>query len=150
MALRTAAFLLTSYLVLTSPLAAQQTSASASLDSARADSVTTAGRTARELERVRVTAARSRSYSARSTRSATRTDTPLIDVPQSATVLTRAVIADQAMQSMADVARYVPGLSMAAGEGHRDAPTIRGNNTTADFFIDGARRVAERKLGTRD
>jgi catecholate siderophore receptor len=28
---------------------------------------------------------------------------------------------------------------MGQGEGHRDAPTIRGNATTADFFVDGVR-----------
>jgi catecholate siderophore receptor len=49
------------------------------------------------------------------------------------------VIADQGMQSMADVARYLPGVSFGAGEGHRDAPTIRGNASTADFFVDGVR-----------
>ena len=28
---------------------------------------------------------------------------------------------------MADVVRYVPGVQMAQGEGHRDAPVLRGN-----------------------
>lgn len=101
-------------------------------------------RAARELEAVRVEAARSRrSYRATSTRSATRTDTPLRDTPQSATVITRALISDQAMQSMADVVRYIPGVSMGLGEGHRDAPTIRGNSSTADFFVDGVRDDAQ-------
>jgi len=72
-----------------------------------------------------------------------KTDTPLHDTPQSATVLTRAVIADQAMQSMADVVRYIPGVSMGQGEGHRDAPTIRGNASTADFYVDGVRDDAQ-------
>lgn len=101
-------------------------------------------RGARELEAVRVEAARSRrSYGATSTRSATRTDTPLRETPQSATVITRALVADQAMQSMADVVRYIPGVSMGQGEGHRDAPTIRGNSSTADFFVDGVRDDAQ-------
>ena len=98
----------------------------------------------RELEAVRVEAARSRrSYGASTTRSATKTETPLRDTPQSATVLTRALIADQAMQSMADVVRYIPGVTMGQGEGHRDAPTIRGNSSTADFFVDGVRDDAQ-------
>ena len=98
----------------------------------------------RELEAVRVEAARSRrSYGASTTRSATRTETPLRDTPQSATVLTRALMADQAMQSMADVVRYIPGVTMGQGEGHRDAPTIRGNSSTADFFVDGVRDDAQ-------
>ena len=43
------------------------------------------------------------------------------------------------MQSMADVARYTPGLTMGQGEGNRDQPTIRGNSTTAGFFVNGMR-----------
>ena len=70
---------------------------------------------------------------------ATRTLTPLRDVPQSVTVITRHTIADQSMQSMADVVRYVPGVGMGQGEGNRDTPILRGNGTTADFFVDGVR-----------
>ncbi len=44
---------------------------------------------------------------------------------------------------MAEVVRYVPGITMGLGEGHRDAPTIRGNSSTADFFIDGVRDDAQ-------
>jgi catecholate siderophore receptor len=99
----------------------------------------------RTIEGVRVVAPATRktSYTAARSRTATRTDTPLRDVPQAATVLTRALIADQAMQSMADVVRYVPGVTMGLGEGHRDQPTIRGNSTTADFFVDGIRDDAQ-------
>ena len=43
------------------------------------------------------------------------------------------------MQNMGDVVRYVPGVQMAQGEGHRDAPVLRGNTSTADFFINGVR-----------
>ena len=83
-------------------------------------------------------AARSAYLTTRSA-SATKTDTPLRDVPQSVTIVTRNVIADQGMQSMADVTRYIPGVTMGQGEGNRDQPTIRGNNTTAGFFVDGTR-----------
>ena len=94
----------------------------------------------RTLETVHVAASRSsKGYAGLRSSSATRTDLPLRDTPRSVSVVTHALIADQAMQSMADVARYVPGVSMASGEGHRDQPTIRGNNTTADFFVDGIR-----------
>ena len=82
-------------------------------------------------------------YATVRTRTATKTDTPLRDVPQAATVVTRALIRDQAMQGMADVVRYVPGITMGQGEGHRDAPTIRGQSTTADFYVDGARDDAQ-------
>ena len=116
-----------------------------SADSAgRADTVS--GRTrARELARMRVVAERARraAYAATSSRTATKTDTPLRDTPQSATVLTRAFIADRSMQSMADAVRFMPGITMGQGEGHRDAPVIRGQSSTADFFVDGVRDDAQ-------
>src|SRR5687767_3172811 len=99
----------------------------------------------RELSPVVVTADATRGarYTARRTTTATRTDAQLRDVPQTITVLGRDVIDDQAMQGMADVVRYIPGITMGQGEGHRDAPTIRGQSTTADFFADGVRDDAQ-------
>jgi len=76
---------------------------------------------------------------ARAIGSATRTPTPLRDVPQSVSVVTSALIADQRMSSMADVVRFMPGVGMAQGEGNRDTPILRGNSSTSDFFIDGVR-----------
>ena len=78
-------------------------------------------------------------YGALRSRSATKTDALLRDVPQSVTVVGRSVIADQRMQGMADVVRYIPGVTMGQGEGNRDQATIRGNNTTSGFFVDGMR-----------
>jgi catecholate siderophore receptor len=69
----------------------------------------------------------------------TRTDTPLRDVPQAVTVVTRATIDDQSMQSLGDVLRYVPGVGTAQGEGNRDNAVFRGNSSTSDFFVDGLR-----------
>jgi catecholate siderophore receptor len=98
----------------------------------------------RALTAVRVVAPRARAaYVTTSSRTATKTDTPLRDTPQSATVLTRSFIADQSMQSMADAVRFIPGVTMAQGEGHRDAPVIRGQSSTADFFVDGVRDDAQ-------
>ena len=71
--------------------------------------------------------------------SATKTSTPLRDVPQAVSVVSSALIADQRMSSMADVTRYMPGVGFAQGEGNRDTPILRGNSTTADFFVDGVR-----------
>lgn len=81
----------------------------------------------------------------RATRSATftKTDTPLKEVPASITVVPEDVIQDQAMRSMSDVLRYVPGVTAAQGEGNRDQMVIRGNNTTADFFVNGIRDDAQ-------
>lgn len=100
---------------------------------ARADEAAT------EVAGVIVTAIRDKGYQADRTSTATRTDTPLRDVPQSVSVVTDQLIKDQAMQGMADLVRYVPGVTMGQGEGHRDAPTLRGNASTADFFVDGVR-----------
>ena len=61
------------------------------------------------------------------------------DVPQAVSVVSSALIADQRMSSMADVTRYMPGVGFAQGEGNRDTPILRGNSTTADFFVDGVR-----------
>jgi catecholate siderophore receptor len=78
-------------------------------------------------------------YETAASDTATRTYTPLRDVPQAITVVSRAMIAEQSMQSLADVVRYVPGIGMAQGEGNRDAAIFRGNSSTADFFVDGVR-----------
>ena len=78
-------------------------------------------------------------YSVRKTRSATRTDTALLDVPQAVVVVTDKLAADQAMTSLADAFRYMPGIGTAQGEGNRDTPVLRGISSTADFFVDGIR-----------
>ena len=73
------------------------------------------------------------------TRTATRTDTPLKDVPQSISVISEADIEERDLRSIAEVLRYIPGTTPGTGEGNRDQITLRGNNTTADFFVDGVR-----------
>lgn len=78
-------------------------------------------------------------YMTKKSFSATRTDTPLRDVPQSITVITQDIIRDQTMQNLADVVRYVPGVVATQGEGNRDAMIFRGSSTTGDFFVDGLR-----------
>ena len=88
---------------------------------------------------ITVTAARDQGYGVTTTSSATRTDTRLLDVPQSVSVITRDRIDDQALLSIADALRFVPGTTTGQGEGHRDQPTLRGNSSTADFFVDGVR-----------
>lgn len=78
-------------------------------------------------------------YHGKKSRTATKTDTDLIDVPQSITVITQEVVKDQSIQSVTDAVRYVPGVTAAQGEGNRDALVFRGNITTGDLFIDGMR-----------
>ncbi len=93
---------------------------------------------ARQLAPITVTG-RSRGYIALDSVTATRTDTLLLDVPQTVNVVTRAQLDDQALHSLGDVLRYVPGTTVGQGEGNRDQITLRGQNTTADFFLDGVR-----------
>ena len=81
----------------------------------------------------------SEGYLATNSVTATKTDTPLIDIPQTINVVTRAQLDDQAHHSLADILRYVPGTTVGQGEGNRDQITLRGQNTTADFFLDGVR-----------
>lgn len=81
----------------------------------------------------------SEGYVASNSVTATKTDTPLLDIPQSISVVTREQLEDQSHHSLADVLRYVPGTTVGQGEGNRDQITLRGQNTTADFFLDGVR-----------
>ena len=78
-------------------------------------------------------------YRTGSSSTATKTDMDLRNVPQAISVIPAEQIADQAMRSIADVLRYVPGIALSGGEGHRDQIVLRGNSSTADFFVDGIR-----------
>jgi len=80
-----------------------------------------------------------RGYKADRIVTATRTDTPLVNVPQSVTVVTSDTIRDLAATSIGDAIRYVPGVTTAQGEGNRETIVFRGNASTADFFVDGLR-----------
>ncbi len=73
------------------------------------------------------------------TSTATKTPTPIRDVPQSITVVSHELMADQLMTSIGDVVRYVPGITSHQGENNRDQVIIRGNSTSADFFVNGVR-----------
>ncbi len=68
-----------------------------------------------------------------------RTETPLIDVPQSLTVFGNDQIEEQAITSIGEIVDYTPGVTNSQGEGHRDAVVFRGIRSTADFFVDGVR-----------
>ena len=95
------------------------------------------------LAEVQVTAAAeaeaSNGYQPVFSRASTKTDTALLDTPQSVSVVTAQQIKDQAVQSMAEAVRYTPGVTFAQGEGNRDAAVIRGSTSTGDFFLDGVR-----------
>jgi catecholate siderophore receptor len=119
-----------SFLALTASLAAPALAAEEAdaLDVAAADSESTIVVTGQKPE-----------YGAQETCTATRTCTDVKDVPQSISVVSESQIEDQALRSIADVLMYVPGATPGTGEGNRDQITLRGNNTTADFFVNGVR-----------
>jgi catecholate siderophore receptor len=70
---------------------------------------------------------------------ALRSPTPIIDVPQSLSIITADQIQLQGFNSIGDIINYIPGVSTSQGEGHRDSVVFRGVRSTADFYIDGAR-----------
>src|SRR5262249_20367490 len=74
-----------------------------------------------------------------STAVATKTNTPLVNIPQSISVLTKDFIRDQNFQQVTDVTRYVPGVAIHQGEGNRDELVIRGVDSSANFFVNGFR-----------
>jgi catecholate siderophore receptor len=91
------------------------------------------------LPLIKVTANKTDGYVIAKTSTATKTNTLLRDVPQSVSVVTQDIIKDQAIQSMAETVRYVPGMGISQGEGNRDALVFRGNRSTGDFFVNGIR-----------
>ena len=78
-------------------------------------------------------------YGVRSTATATKTATDIKNIPQGLTIVSQSQIEDQQLRSVADLLNFVPGASYGSGEGNRDQIVLRGNSSTADFFVDGVR-----------
>jgi catecholate siderophore receptor len=119
---------------ITRPLAAALLSGAASAASAADDG----SATAIDAEPIVVTG-KPVHYGVRSTSTATKTDTAVKDIPQALTTVTAQQIEDQQLRSVADLLLFVPGASYNSGEGNRDTLVLRGNSSTADFFVDGVR-----------
>lgn len=67
---------------------------------------------------------------------------PLLDTPQTVTVIPQSVFEEQAAASLRDILRNSPGITFQAGEGGTpagDQMTIRGFSARTDMFIDGVR-----------
>jgi catecholate siderophore receptor len=66
---------------------------------------------------------------------------PLLDVPQTISVVPQSVMQQQNTTTLRDTLRNVAGISLAAGEGgaQGDSLTIRGFTARNDLFIDGMR-----------
>jgi catecholate siderophore receptor len=78
-------------------------------------------------------------YGVKVTSTATKTNTDIKNVPQALTIVSSAQIGDQQLRSVAELLNFVPGASYGSGEGNRDQIVLRGNSSTADFFVDGVR-----------
>ena len=70
---------------------------------------------------------------------ALKTPVPVLDVPQTVSIITDDDIRKQGFRQIGDIIRYTPGVNTSQGEGHRDAVVFRGVRSTADFFQDGNR-----------
>ena len=70
---------------------------------------------------------------------ALKAPTPIIDVPQSLSIVTADQISKRGFSAIGQIVDYTPGINTSQGEGHRDAIVFRGVRSTADFFIDGVR-----------
>jgi catecholate siderophore receptor len=80
------------------------------------------------------------------TSTATRTETPLRDIPQFINTVPETLIRAQGATSLGDALRNVPGISYAAAEGGTQANQVfylRGFPAGGDLFIDGVRDVGE-------
>jgi catecholate siderophore receptor len=66
---------------------------------------------------------------------------PLIDTPQTISVVPQFVMRDEGVSTLRDTLRNVPGISLAAGEAgaQGDNLTIRGFTARNDIFLDGIR-----------
>jgi catecholate siderophore receptor len=70
---------------------------------------------------------------------------PLLDTPQSVTVIPREVLDDQNATTLRDALKNVSGISIAAGEGNLqgDNLTLRGFSAQDDIFLDGMRDTGD-------
>ncbi|MGV3743536.1 MAG: TonB-dependent receptor [Burkholderiaceae bacterium] len=74
-----------------------------------------------------------------------RVPTAVRDIPQSVTVINRAVLDAQNATTLTDALRNVPGITLGAGEGGviGDNINIRGFSSRTDLFLDGMRDRAQ-------
>jgi catecholate siderophore receptor len=95
------------------------------------------------LPEVRV---RGDSYRTETTTSATRTETPLRDIPQFINTVPQSVIRAQGATTLQDALRNVPGITYAAAEGVTQSNMVlylRGFPVNQDLYIDGIRDMGE-------
>lgn len=101
-----------------------------------------AEREALQIEPVIVREERAATYKVEGTSSATKTDTPLRDIPQSIQIIPREVIEDQGVVEVRDVLRNVSGItaSNSSFNAFADQVNIRGFDASDNFIKNGLRR----------
>ncbi|WP_225153262.1 TonB-dependent siderophore receptor [Bradyrhizobium sp. NBAIM08] len=103
-----------------------------------------ASQDAREAGGGRATISSENSYVASSSSAGTKTNTPLLETPQSISVVTRKELNDRAVQTLTQAVGYEPGVRIdASGYDPRfDAISIRGFDITYNgIYLDGLRLV---------
>ncbi|MEO6360548.1 MAG: TonB-dependent siderophore receptor [Sphingomicrobium sp.] len=103
------------------------------------DGATSASKAAKDESPEIVVTGQRQQYGVKSTRSGTKTNTDIKSIPQAISVVSSKQIDDQQLRSVNDLLNFVPGASYGSGESNRDTIVLRGNSSTADFFIDGVR-----------
>lgn len=81
-------------------------------------------------------------YFSSSASSATKTDTPIQDLPQTVNVVPRDLFVLQGARSIEDALLNVAGVSPSVGDGQRDQVYIRGFSAQYDQYLDGVRDEA--------
>ena len=91
------------------------------------------------------TPSRSRASSIKAPSSVKYTE-PLLDTPQTITVVTKEVLDEQNLVSLRDALSTLPGITFGAGEGgggYGDSITLRGFNASSDITTDSVRDSAQ-------
>jgi catecholate siderophore receptor len=99
-----------------------------------------------KLPEVKVEETKDKGFGKDSTPTATRTDTPLRDIPQIINIVPQSLIRSQGATTLSDALRNVPGISYGAAEGGTQANQLfflRGFPINEDIFIDGVRDLGE-------
>ncbi|KEZ77909.1 TonB-dependent siderophore receptor [Salinisphaera hydrothermalis] len=86
-------------------------------------------------------------YTAYTSTGATKTDTPLMETPQTVDVITRQQISDQGSKNVNDALRYTPGVftGIAGASTRQDAIQLRGfsGGDVNNAFLDGMRLMSD-------
>ena len=94
------------------------------------------------LPTVSVTAQAEASYKAETVSSPKFTQ-PLVDTPQTVTVIKKEILQEQGVASLSEALRNTPGVTLQLGEGGRtslgDSIFMRGEDTQGAIFVDGVR-----------